>query len=74
MARHSGCHLLGCDAVNLSLGSSSPGFVDPVGSGVAFAEQLFQSLTETDVVVTISAGNAYSAGFQSAHRRQPRLL
>ncbi len=57
---------LGCDAVNLSLGSSSPGFVDPVGSGVAFAEQLFQSLTETDVVVTISAGNAYSAGFQSA--------
>lgn len=57
---------LGCDAINLSLGSTSPGFVDPAGSGVAFAEQLFQSLTETDVVVTISAGNAYSAGFQSA--------
>lgn len=57
---------LGCDAINLSLGSTSPGFVDPTGSGVAFAEQLFQSLTETDVVVTISAGNAYSAGFQSA--------
>ena len=57
---------LGCDSVNLSLGSPSPGFVDPAGSGVAFAEQLFQSLTETDVVVTISAGNAYSAGFQSS--------
>ena len=57
---------LGCDAINLSLGSNAPGFVDPAGSGVAFAEQLFQSLTETDVVVTISAGNAYSAGYQSA--------
>ena len=57
---------LGCDAINLSLGSNAPGFVDPAGSGVAFAERLFQSLTETDVVVTISAGNAYSAGYQSA--------
>ena len=57
---------LGCDAINLSLGSNSPGFVDPAGSGVAYAERLFQSLTQTDTVVTISAGNAYSAGFQSA--------
>lgn len=57
---------LGCDAINLSLGSNSPGFVDPAGSGVAYAERLFQSLTQTDTVVTISAGNAYSAGFQSS--------
>ena len=57
---------MGCDAINLSLGTSSPGFVDPAGSGVAYAERLFQSLTQTDTVVTISAGNAYSAGFQSA--------
>lgn len=57
---------LGCDVINLSLGSNNPGFVDPAGSGVAFAEQLFQSLTQTDVVVTIAAGNAYSAGFKSA--------
>lgn len=57
---------LGCDAINLSLGSSSPGFTDPAASGVAYAESLFRSLTETDAVVTISAGNAYSAGFQNA--------
>lgn len=57
---------LGCDAINLSLGSNSPGFTDPAASGVAFAENLFRSLTETDAVVTISAGNSYSAGFQSA--------
>ena len=66
---------LGCDAVNLSLGSTGPGFTAPGSQGVAYAERLFQSLTQTDTVVTISAGNAYSAGLQNAsgtdlHRTQ----
>ena len=58
--------LLGCDAVNLSLGSSN--------AGNAYSEekyaQLLDSLTETDTVVVMSAGNsgywaeeAYSGGY-----------
>ena len=47
--------LLGCDAVNLSLGSSSPGYAHN-STYEAFLEQL----EETDTVVTIAVGNAGS--------------
>ncbi len=44
--------LLGCDSVNLSLGSSSAGRSYSTTYGV-----LLDSLTDTDTVVTMSAGN-----------------
>lgn len=44
--------LLGCDAVNLSLGSAAAG-----DSYDATYAELLDSLTETDTVLTISAGN-----------------
>ena len=47
--------LLGCDAVNLSLGSSSAGFTS---SGVY--DQFLSEVMDTDLVLTVSAGNAGS--------------
>lgn len=47
--------VLGADSINLSLGSGSAGFTYAQGY-----EDIMQSLTETDTVVTISAGNSYS--------------
>ena len=44
--------LLGCDSVNLSLGSATAG-----RSYSSSYEELFQSLLESDTVVTMSAGN-----------------
>ena len=57
---------LGCDAINLSLGSNSPGFCRPRRFRRGLRRASVPVLTQTDTVVTISAGNAYSAGFQSA--------
>ncbi len=47
--------LLGCDAVNLSLGSTSPGYATN-----AVYQDLLDRLSETDVVVSVAAGNAGS--------------
>ena len=47
--------LLGCDAVNLSLGSSSAGFTS---SGIY--DQFLSEVMDTGLVLTISAGNAGS--------------
>ena len=47
--------MLGCDVVNLSLGTTMPG--SPYTE--TFSE-LMQMMTHTDTVVTISAGNAYN--------------
>ena len=44
--------VLGCDSVNLSLGSAAPGFTV---NGVY--QQFFDALSDTGVVVVISAGN-----------------
>ena len=49
--------LLGCDTVNLSLGSAVPGHT------YSNYDELFASLTNTDTVVTISAGNKYSYAY-----------
>ncbi len=46
--------LLGCDTVNLSLGSSMPGHT------YGDYDALFERLVDSDTVVTISAGNKYS--------------
>lgn len=46
--------VLGCDSVNLSLGSGSAGF-----SFNATYQELLEGLQQTDTVVTISAGNSY---------------
>ena len=47
--------LLGCDAVNLSLGTTAPGspYTDVFG-------ELMELMQRTDTVVVISAGNAYN--------------
>lgn len=47
--------ILGCDSVNLSLGSSTAGF----SRCVAYAE-VMEKLTESGIVVCTSAGNSYS--------------
>lgn len=49
--------LLNCDSVNLSLGSAYPGHT------YSNYDELFSSLSETDTVVTISAGNKYSYAY-----------
>ena len=51
--------LLGCDSINLSLGSANPGFA----YNDTYAK-LLDSLDDTDTVVTISAGNA---GYWAEH-------
>lgn len=47
--------LLGCDSVNLSLGSASAGFAT---AGDEYIDGVFRTLDQSDTVVTISAGNA----------------
>ncbi|MBE6945098.1 MAG: hypothetical protein E7459_03300, partial [Ruminococcaceae bacterium] len=46
--------ILGCDSVNLSLGSAAPGF-----AYTDTYEELMNSLQQTDTVVTMSGGNSY---------------
>ena len=48
--------MLGCDAVNLSLGSGNAGFTTPD----AKYQSILDKLAETDTVVSISAGNSSS--------------
>lgn len=76
--------MLGCDAVNLSLGSGNAGFTTPD----AKYQSILDKLAETDTVVSISAGNSSSWPENSVngtgcpvsgrcelrHRRLPRLL
>lgn len=47
--------VLGCDSVNLSLGSASVGFTT---AGDAYFDSVMDSLDQTDIVVSISAGNS----------------
>ena len=54
--------MLGCDAVNLSLGTTAPG--SPYTE--AFSE-LMELMQRTDTVVVISAGNAYSWAMASTY-------
>lgn len=55
--------VLGCDSVNLSLGSSNPGMTY---SATAEYQSIMDTLTESDTIVTISAGNASSWSANSA--------
>ncbi len=48
--------ILGCDAVNLSLGTSNSGFSD-----AGDYQQIFESLESSDTVVAIAAGNEGNA-------------
>ncbi len=52
--------VLGCDSVNLSLGSAAAGF-----SRSSTYDDLLSSLTETDTVVVMSGGNSYSWPYYS---------
>ena len=55
--------ILGCDAVNLSLGSSSAGFTTSEDY-----EDLLDYLTETDCVVAMASGNS---GYWTANAAGP---
>lgn len=55
---------LNVDVINLSLGSSA-GFSCSY-DGTDFVNQVFDSLSSTDVVVTVSAGNAYSSAYSNS--------
>ncbi len=55
--------MLGCDSVNLSLGSGMAGFTTSVDY-----QSIFDSLEKTDTVVVISAGNNYAFGQQTQIR------
>lgn len=52
--------MLGCDTVNLSLGSQTSGFTS---SGVEYYNSIFENLKSSHVVVTIAAGNDYSFSY-----------
>ena len=54
--------LLDCDVVNLSLGSATPGFTTN-----STYQSIMDRLVETDVVVSISAGNSYAWAQSSAN-------
>lgn len=50
--------LLDADAINLSLGSSSAGESKEYAAGEQYINEIFNGLTNTDTVVSISAGNS----------------
>lgn len=50
--------LLDADAVNLSLGSSSAGDSKEYAAGEQYINEIFNELSNTDTVVSISAGNS----------------
>ena len=58
--------MLGADVINLSLGSPA-GFTSAgdYGEIAAAMSQFYDKVAETDVVLTISAGNNYQAGFMN---------
>lgn len=49
--------LLGADSVNLSLGSTNPGFTNDKYEGYSFVDEVFTKLVGSDTIVSISAGN-----------------
>lgn len=53
------CFWLNVDAVNMSLGSTA-GFTS---SGVEFIDAVYDRIAESDMIVSISAGNEYSAAY-----------
>lgn len=60
--------VLGADAANLSLGSSSPGFSYAGGSYQAILNGLVSNRTNNHMVLSISAGNAGSFDQQTPHK------
>lgn len=50
--------VLDADAINLSLGSSSAGGTKEYAAGDQYINEIFDRLSDTDTVVSISAGNA----------------
>lgn len=60
--------MLGCDAVNLSLGSANVGFT--TGSE-DFVDQVMDALVNSDTVVSISAGNS---GYWAEYSKSPTGL
>ncbi len=53
--------VLGCDAVNLSLGAANPGYTfphDAQGADASYVSGLMDALAESGVVMSVSAGNS----------------
>lgn len=61
--------LLNCDVVNLSLGSGSPGFTTS-----QLYQDILDKLTQSDTVVSMSAGNSGSVFRDLNSLRNARLL
>ena len=57
------CLYLGVDVINMSLGSSA-GFTRSY-EGTELVNEVFDRLSSTDVVVAVSAGNAYSSAYSN---------
>lgn len=59
--------LLGCDSINLSLGAAYPGFSHSYT--YLWYDEVMENLTNTGVVVCVSAGNSYNwADFDDAYQ------
>ncbi|KIR02415.1 hypothetical protein P261_01230 [Lachnospiraceae bacterium TWA4] len=52
--------ILGCESINLSLGSTQPGFAQDVTGSSKRYNAIFDELANSDSVVTIAAGNSYN--------------
>ncbi len=52
--------MLGCESINLSLGSTQPGFYTDVTSSKNRYNGIFEALASSDAVVNIAAGNSYN--------------
>lgn len=52
--------LLGCESINLSLGSTQPGFSADVTSSSNRYNAIFEALTSSNSTVNIAAGNSYN--------------
>lgn len=63
MAALEDCFWLDADAVNMSLGSPA-GFTDAEGD--TYVQEVFERIEESDMIVSISAGNSYSAAYMNA--------
>lgn len=62
---------LNADAINMSLGTSA-GFTND-GAEIAGTSEIFSKIQEHDVVVSISAGNAYSAAYANGYGTNKNL-
>lgn len=49
---------LGCDVINLSLGSPYPGFTSAHENDMAYIDGLMQAITQTDTVMCVAGGNS----------------